>query len=202
MPTAAGPDRALASLAAAATTCRACDLWANATQVVFGDGPGTARVMLVGEQPGDEEDQTGAPFVGPAGRLLDEAVAAAGLDRDRLYVTNAVKHFKWEPRGKRRIHQKPNRSEVVACHRWLAEELAAVDPAVIVALGATAGQALLGPSFRVGAARQQDRIELDGRRVVATIHPSAVLRARGREERAAAFDGLVADLRRAGELVR
>jgi DNA polymerase len=193
-------DDALARLAVEAAGCRACDLWKRATQTVFGAGPASARVALVGEQPGDEEDRAGAPFVGPAGRLLDDAVTEAGLDRRRLYVTNAVKHFKWEARGKRRIHDKPNRTEVVACHQWLERELDVLrDDAVLVALGATAGQALFGPKFRVGASRGLD-LELDGHAVVATIHPSAVLRARSSEERAEAFDGLVVDLRRAARL--
>ncbi len=193
-------DDALAALAAEAQGCRACDLWKRGTQTVFGEGPANARVALVGEQPGDEEDRTGVPFVGPAGRLLDDAVDDAGLDRRRIYVTNAVKHFKWEPRGKRRIHDKPNRTEVVACHQWLERELTVLRrDAVLVALGATAGQSLFGPKFRVGAARGTD-LELDGHPVVATIHPSAVLRARSSEERAEAYAGLVADLRRAAEL--
>jgi uracil-DNA glycosylase len=190
----------IAVLAADAADCRACDLWERGTQTVFGRGPADARVVLVGEQPGDEEDKVGEPFVGPAGRLLDDAVRDAGLDRPSLYVTNAVKHFKWEGRGKRRIHQRPNRTEVVACHQWLERELAVLPPtAVVVALGATAGQSLLGPSFRVGAARGA-WLELDGRPLVATIHPSAILRSRSREEREEAYQGLVDDLRRAGEL--
>jgi DNA polymerase len=190
----------IADLADQAADCRACDLWERATQVVFGAGPRSARLLLVGEQPGDEEDRAGEPFVGPAGRLLDQAIEAADLERRTLYVTNAVKHFKWEPRGKRRIHQKPNRTEVVACRPWLEAELAAVDPDVVVALGATAGQALLGPSFRVGAARGAD-LELEGRPLVATIHPSAVLRNRDRDQRRVAFDELVDDLRRAKALL-
>jgi DNA polymerase len=190
----------LAQLAAEAAGCRACDLWKVGTQTVFGRGPARARVVLVGEQPGDEEDKVGEPFVGPAGRLLDDAVEEAGLDRPSLYVTNAVKHFKWEPRGKRRIHQKPNRTEVVACHQWLEQELAVLlATAVVVALGATAGQSLFGPSFRVGTARGA-ALTLEAHPVVATIHPSAVLRARGSEERATAFAGLVDDLVRAREL--
>jgi DNA polymerase len=167
---------------------------------VFGAGPADAPLVLVGEQPGDEEDLAGTPFVGPAGRLLDDALEAAGLDRSCLYLTNAVKHFKWTPRGKRRIHDKPSRSEVVACHQWLDTELAQVDPDVVVALGATAGQSLLGPSFRVGASRGRV-LDLEGRPLVATLHPSAVLRARDHDERAAAFDGLVGDLARAWALV-
>jgi uracil-DNA glycosylase family protein len=193
-------DDRLAELAERARACRACGLWKVGTQTVFGAGPGRARVVLVGEQPGDEEDLAGEPFVGPAGRLLDDALDDAGLERSQVYVTNAVKHFKWTPRGKRRIHDKPNRTEVVACHQWLADELDVLpDDAVVVALGATAGQSLFGPSFRVGASRGVD-LELDGRPVVATIHPSAVLRSRSSEERRAAFEGLVADLRRARSL--
>jgi len=191
----------VSALADQAAECRACDLWERATQVVFGAGPPGARLLLVGEQPGDEEDRAGAPFVGPAGRLLDDAIDAADLDRASLYVTNAVKHFKWTPRGKRRIHQKPNRTEIVACRPWLAAELVAVDPDVVVTLGATAGQALLGPSFRVGTARGTE-LELEGRPVVATIHPSAVLRDRNPDRRQVAFDGLVSDLRRAQGLLR
>ncbi len=190
----------MVALAAEAQGCRACDLWKRGTQTVFGEGPASARVALVGEQPGDEEDRAGVPFVGPAGRLLDEAVDDAGLDRRKLYVTNAVKHFKWEARGKRRIHDKPNRTEVVACHHWLEQELAVLRrDAVLVALGATAGQSLFGPKFRVGASRGVD-LELDGHPVVATIHPSAVLRARSSEEREASYGGLVDDLRRAARL--
>ena len=190
----------MVALAAEAQGCRACDLWKRGTQTVFGQGPANARVALVGEQPGDEEDRAGVPFVGPAGRLLDEAVDDAGLDRRKLYVTNAVKHFKWEARGKRRIHDKPNRTEVVACHHWLEQELAVLRrDAVLVALGATAGQSLFGPKFRVGASRGVD-LELDGHPVVATIHPSAVLRARSSAEREASYGGLVDDLRRAARL--
>ena len=189
----------LERLAAEAAGCTACDLYRNATQTVFGRGPAHARVLLVGEQPGDQEDRAGAPFVGPAGRILDEALAEVGLARGDVYVTNAVKHFKWTAKGKRRIHQKPSAREVGACHQWLEAELAAVDPAVIVALGATAGQALFGSRFRVGAARGQ-ALDLDGRAVVATIHPSAVLRVQEPADRAEQYAGLVADLRRAAEL--
>ena len=189
----------LAALAAEAEGCRACDLWARATQTVFGEGPASARVVLIGEQPGDQEDRAGAPFVGPAGRIVDDALAAARLDRRSVYVTNAVKHFKWEARGKRRIHQRPNRTEIVACHQWLDAELEVLPRrAVLVAMGATAGQALFGGSFRVGAARGQP-LELDGRAVVATIHPSAILRAEG-DDRAELRRGFVVDLARAREL--
>ncbi|MCU1346631.1 MAG: phage polymerase-related protein [Acidimicrobiia bacterium] len=191
---------ALRNLAAQAAECRACDLWQNATQTVFGEGTGQASMILVGEQPGDQEDLQGKPFVGPAGRLLDEAILQAGLDRPRLYVTNAVKHFKFEPRGKRRIHQRPNRQEVLACRRWLDAEFALISPtAVVVALGATAGQALLGAGFRVGASRGAD-LQFEGRPLVATIHPSAILRANG-SDREALLAGLVEDLMRAATLV-
>ena len=183
-----------------AAGCRACDLWRHATQTVFGAGPGDARLVLVGEQPGDEEDQVGEPFVGPAGRLLDRALEQADIDRDHVYVTNAVKHFKWKPKGKRRIHQRPNRTEIVACHQWLDRELEIVrDDAVVVALGAVAGESLFGPTFRVGKARGAV-LDLEGRPVVATIHPSAVLRAPSSAEREAAFEGLVGDLVRAWDL--
>lgn len=189
----------LETLAEQAAGCRACGLWRDATQTVFGEGPPAARLMLVGEQPGDKEDVEGVPFVGPAGRTMDDALVEAGLDRSELYVTNAVKHFKFRRSGKRRIHAAPNRTEVVACHGWLAAELEVIDPAVVVALGAIAGQALLGPAFRVGTARGR-KLELDGRAVVATIHPSAVLRTRGSEAREEAFGGLVEDLRQAAAL--
>jgi len=191
--------RPLESLAKDAAHCQACDLWQDATQTVFGEGSEQANLILVGEQPGDQEDRRGHPFVGPAGRVLDEAITAAGLERDRIYLTNAVKHFKFEPRGKRRIHQRPNRGEVLACRRWLDAELAVLRPdAVIAVLGATAGQALFGSSFRVGASRGQE-LEFKGRRVVATIHPSAVLRAQG-DDRERLYANLVGDLRRANEL--
>jgi DNA polymerase len=186
----------LRATAEAAAQCQACDLWRSATQTVFGVGTTAAAMMLVGEQPGDQEDRAGEPFVGPAGRVLADALGEAGVDRRRVYLTNAVKHFKWTPRGKRRIHDRPNRTEVVACRPWLEQELALVDPTVIVALGAIAGQSLFDSSFRVGAARGRD-LELDGRMVVATIHPSAVLRARSGGDREESFRGLVADLERA-----
>jgi uracil-DNA glycosylase family protein len=168
----------LTALRRDAADCRACHLWQNATQTVFGEGHREAEVMLVGEQPGDKEDLAGRPFVGPAGRVLDEALDEAGIDRDDVYVTNAVKHFKWKARGKRRIHDKPNAAELAACRPWLDAELAAVRPRVVVPLGATAAQALLGRAFRV--TQQRGRVlEETGiaRFVVATIHPSAILRA-------------------------
>ncbi|HEV8625798.1 MAG TPA: UdgX family uracil-DNA binding protein [Acidimicrobiia bacterium] len=189
----------LRQLAADAASCQDCDLYRNATQTVFGRGPADARIFLVGEQPGDHEDTAGEPFVGPAGRILDKALAEVGRGRDDVYMTNAVKHFKWTAKGKRRIHQRPSAREVAACKPWLEAELAAVDPAVVVALGATAGQALFGSKFRVGAARG-DVLDLNGRAVIATIHPSAVLRVQEPADRDEQFAGLVADLRRAVEV--
>ena len=182
-------------LHAAAHSCRGCDLYKHATQVVFGSGPRKAGVMFVGEQPGDQEDREGAPFVGPAGALLDKALADAGIPRAQVYVTNAVKHFKWEPRGKRRIHKKPRVSEVKACRPWLEAELRAVTPAIVVCLGATAAQSVLGAQFKL---MQQHGIVLPSElapRVLATIHPSAVLRAPDSEGRRAAYAMLVADLK-------
>lgn len=189
----------LQQLASDAAGCQDCDLYRNATQTVFGQGPGNAKIILVGEQPGDQEDKAGAPFVGPAGRILDKALTEVGLERGDVYVTNAVKHFKWTAKGKRRIHQRPSAREVAACRQWLEGELAAVDPSVIVALGASAGQALFGSKFRVGAARGQV-LDLDGRAVVATIHPSAVLRVQEAADREEQYAGLVNDLRRAVEV--
>jgi DNA polymerase len=191
----------LEDLRAEAATCTACDLYARATQTVFGEGPRRASLLLVGEQPGDQEDRAGHPFVGPAGGILDRALAGAAIEREDVYVTNAVKHFKWKPRGKRRLHEKPNRREIVACRQWLDAELDAVDPDVVVLLGATAGQALFGAKFRVGEARGQ-LLDLGRWPVVATIHPSAVLRAEEGEDREELFDGLVVDLRRAAEVAR
>jgi uracil-DNA glycosylase family protein len=160
-------------------TCRRCDLWKGATQAVDGEGASRASIMLVGEQPGDEEDLRGHPFVGPAGKVLDQALAAAGLDRRQIFITNAVKHFKWEPRGKRRLHKKPGVGEINACHIWLEREIEAVKPRVIVALGATALRALTGVSLSIDAARRQVLRHLSGARLLATYHPSAILRAEG-----------------------
>jgi uracil-DNA glycosylase family protein len=183
----------LSSLRDAAAGCQACPLWQTGTQTVFGEGAERSEVMLVGEQPGDREDREGRPFVGPAGRLLDEALEEAGIDRTRAYVTNVVKHFKWQARGKRRIHAKPNWSEVAACRPWLDGELAVVKPEVLVCLGATAAQALLGRSFRVTRERGRPVDSELAPHVLATIHPSAILRAddesRARE-RAAFVDDL------------
>jgi len=194
------PDRQArhAALAAEAAGCTACPLYERATQTVFGEGAVDARLVLIGEQPGDKEDLAGEPFVGPAGRVLDDALGEAGIVRDEVYVTNAVKHFKWQEKGKRRIHQRPNRTEVVACRRWLDAELELVAPDVLVTLGATAGQALFGSAFRIKDA-EGAVLDLDGRPLVATLHPSAVLRARERAERDAMFGRLVADLRRAAD---
>jgi DNA polymerase len=175
----------LRALREQAATCRNCDLWRDATQTVFGEGRRDAKAILIGEQPGDAEDVAGRPFVGPAGRVLDEGLAEAGIDRDDVYVTNAVKHFKWQARGKRRIHQRPNAAEIAACKPWLLGELDTVHPDVIVLLGATAAQTLLGRSFRVTRQRGE-ALEDTGlaRYVVATIHPSAVLRERDDAARA------------------
>jgi DNA polymerase len=178
-----------------ARSCRDCPLWANATQTVFGAGDPHARVMLVGEQPGDEEDRKGLPFVGPAGRLLDRALEAAGVDREHVYITNAVKHFKWQLRGKRRLHKTPAQREIDACRRWLEGEIAAVKPRVIVALGATASKALIGPQFRVSVERGQFVESPLAPYLFATLHPSALLRLEEEEERQAAFEQLVKDLK-------
>jgi DNA polymerase len=187
-------DLELDALREEAAACTRCDLYANATQTVFGEGPAAADVMLVGEQPGDKEDLAGEPFVGPAGRLLDEALAAAGIDRSRVYVTNAVKHFKWEPRGKRRIHKTPNRSEVLACAYWFDRELAVVQPRIVVALGGTAAKSLLGPKFKVTESRGQfvdwDRDPM----ILATVHPSSILRSPDDVSRQHAKEAFVADL--------
>jgi DNA polymerase len=172
------PERpTLPALRAASAGCRACPLWERGTQTVFGEGPSLAEVMLVGEQPGSEEDVSGRPFVGPAGRLLDRALEAAGIDRRSVYVTNAVKHFKWEARGKRRIHQKPNATEVRACRPWLEAEIAVVKPRALVCLGATAAQALLGRTFRVTEHRGELVASALAPLVTATVHPSSILRA-------------------------
>jgi uracil-DNA glycosylase family protein len=190
------PDStSLKTLGAAAHACRGCDLYKTATQVVFGAGPRTARVMFVGEQPGDQEDRHGEPFVGPAGTVLDKALAEAGIPRSEVYVTNAVKHFKWEPRGKRRIHKKPRVSEIKACRPWLEAELHAIKPAVVVCLGASAAQAVLGSQFKLMQQRGRILPSTLADRVVATIHPSAVLRAPDSEGRHAALAMLVADLK-------
>jgi uracil-DNA glycosylase len=186
--------RSLPSLRAAAADCRGCSLYRNATQTVFGDGPASAEVVLVGEQPGDQEDRQGRPFVGPAGKLLDRALADAGIDRRKVFITNVVKHFKFAPRGKRRIHKRPSAEEVRACAPWFRAELAAVNPTGLMALGATAAQDLFGRSFRVTKERGK-RLDSDLAPVVmATIHPSAILRAED-QDRPAEYDRFVKDLR-------
>jgi uracil-DNA glycosylase family protein len=184
------PERpSLPKLREAAEGCTACDLYKTGTQTVFGEGTRNAEVMFVGEQPGDQEDLAGKPFVGPAGRLLDEALVDAGIDRKTVYVTNVVKHFKWQARGKRRIHQKPNWSEIAACRPWLEAELAVVEPRVLVCLGATAAQALLGRQFRVTRERGRPVESELAAHVIATVHPSSILRSdpQTREQEYAAF---------------
>ncbi len=188
--------RSLRMLKTSARTCRACDLWRDATQTVFGEGSASADVMLVGEQPGNEEDLSGHPFVGPAGRLLDEALEQAGIDRSRTYVTNVVKHFKWEPRGKRRIHAKPKAGEIGACRPWLDAEIAAVRPRVIVCLGATAAKALLGASFKVSIDRGRFMESSFAPLVTATVHPSSILREPDSAARRQAMRGFVKDLKK------
>jgi DNA polymerase len=188
------PHATVPRLRQAAAGCRACDLWKRGTQTVFGEGVARADVMLVGEQPGNDEDLAGRPFVGPAGKLLDDALERAGIDRGAAYVTNVVKHFKWEPRGKRRIHSKPNAAEIKACQPWLLAEIAAVKPKVLVCLGATAAQALLGKSFRVSVDRGKFVPSALAPHVLATVHPSSILRAQDDDTRHREMDLLVRDL--------
>lgn len=187
--------RTIATVRTLARDCRRCDLWRNATQTVFGEGPETARVMLVGEQPGDVEDRQGHPFVGPAGQLLRGALVEADIDPAAVYLTNSVKHFKWEPRGKRRIHQRPNRVEILACHLWLEDEIAIVKPEVLIALGATAAEALFGSKVRVMRDRGQ-RIDSPLAPVaVVTVHPSSILRSPDAGSRRAALELFIRDLK-------
>jgi uracil-DNA glycosylase len=181
----------------AAKDCEACHLYKRATQTVFGEGPKDAPMMLVGEQPGDYEDVAGKPFVGPAGKIMDRALEEAGIDRSQVYVTNAVKHFKWEPRGKRRIHQKPNSREIAACRPWLEAELRLVKPKLLVCLGATAAQAIFGPSFRVTRERGKVLSSKFTPRVLATVHPSSLLRQADEESRQKEYKRFVSDLRAA-----
>ena len=193
------PDRpSLKSLHGAVQECRACDLWAGATQAVMGEGRRRADVMLVGEQPGDREDIEGHPFVGPAGRVLDRGLAEAGIAREEVYITNVVKHFRYKARGKRRIHQKPDRWQVSACLPWLEAELAVVEPSAVVLLGATAAQALLGPQVRIGRDRGQPMESELAPLVTLTAHPSSILRAPDEAERRQAMEEFVADLRTVG----
>jgi uracil-DNA glycosylase family protein len=196
------PDQpSLEGVEDAAEGCKACDLYKRGTQTVFGEGPAPADVMMVGEQPGDAEDLAGRPFVGPAGKLLDRALDEAGIPRAAVYVTNVVKHFKWEPRGKRRIHQKPNASEIAACRPWLETEVTLVRPRVLVCLGATAAQALLGRSFKVSTQRGEFVDSSLAPRVMATVHPSSILRAPDDEQRRLEMVRFVDDLKKvAGEL--
>jgi uracil-DNA glycosylase len=194
VPDGAGTD----ILAEAVQSCRGCELWGPATQAVFGDGSSTAALMLVGEQPGDREDRSGEPFVGPAGALLDRALEAAGIDRENVYVTNAVKHFRFDERGKRRIHRSPAVAHVVACAPWLDAEVRAVDPAVIVCLGATAARAVLGRAVTIGQERGRLQSARD-RLALVTVHPSALLRIREAAERNIAVDALARDLRTAAD---
>ena len=198
------PDRpTLGSVREAARGCKACDLYKRGTQTVFGEGPKRARIMMVGEQPGDAEDLAGHPFVGPAGKLLDRALEEAGIDREVVYVTNVVKHFKWEPRGKRRIHTKPNAAEIMACRPWLETEIALVKPRILVCLGATAAQALLGKSFKVSRQRGELVASPLAPIATATVHPSSILRAPDEPRRREEMEKFVADLRKiAAELAR
>ena len=196
------PENAdLESLREAAADCKACDLWRIATQTVFGEGGPRAKIVLIGEQPGNDEDLTGRPFVGPAGKLLDSALAEAGVDRTQVYVTNVVKHFKWEPRGKRRIHKKPNSKEIAACRPWLEAEIKLLRPRVVVCLGATAAQTLLGKEFRVTKQRGQLIDSPIAPFVLATIHPSAILRAPDEESRGDELRQFISDLRKVARLV-
>src|SRR5579884_227256 len=190
------PHPSLEKLRASARDCKACDLWLRGTQTVFGEGARHAKLMLVGEQPGDKEDLEGKPFVGPAGALLDKALVEAGIDRKQVYVTNAVKHFKWEPRGKRRIHKKPNTLEITACRPWLDAEIEVVRPEVIVCLGATAAQALLGNKFRVTQRRGELITSEMGHLITATVHPSSILRAPDDDTRHREMRLFVADMKK------
>lgn len=189
------------SLQKAAQDCKACDLWERGTQTVFGEGGSNSKVIFVGEQPGDREDQEGKPFVGPAGGLLDKALVEAGIDRKKVYVTNAVKHFKWERRGKRRIHKRPNAAEIAACRPWLDAEIAVLKPKVVVCLGATAAQALLGRDFRVTQHRGEFVESQLAPFVMATVHPSSILRAPDDETRHAEMRRFVADLKKVAHVV-
>ena len=198
----ASKPQTLETLREAAAGCRDCDLYKTGTQTVFGEGAEHAQVMFVGEQPGDREDKEGKPFVGPAGRVLDEALEEAGIDRNLVYITNAVKHFKWKPQGKRRLHQKPNAAEINACRPWLDAEIAAVKPHLLVLLGATAAQAQLGGDFRVSLQRGQ-LIERTGLPpMMATVHPSSILRAPDDEAREVEMRAFVQDLKRVAQHLR
>jgi uracil-DNA glycosylase family protein len=189
--------RSIRELRAAAATCKGCELWRNATQTVFGGGSEHAKMMLIGEQPGDQEDLTGIPFSGPAGQLLDRALVDSGIDREEVYITNAVKHFKWLPRGKRRLHQKPNGREIAACRPWLVTEMEAIEPRVLVCLGATAARAVLGKITKISEHRGE-LLESDlGSRIVVTVHPSSILRIEDSDMRKVAMRHFIDDLRTA-----
>ena len=189
------PRPTIKKLEAVAAECKACHLWENATKTVFGEGKSTSTVMFIGEQPGDKEDLSGHPFVGPAGALLDKALVEAGIDRTKVYVTNVVKHFKWEPRGKRRIHKKPNGAEIAACRPWLEAEIAVVKPRAIVCLGSTAARAVIGPNFRVSVQRAQFVESTLAPLVTATVHPSSILRATSDEAGHEEMQRFIADLK-------
>jgi len=189
--------RSIRELRAAAATCKGCELWRNATQTVFGGGSERAKMMLIGEQPGDQEDLTGIPFSGPAGQLLDRGLVDSGIDREEVYITNAVKHFKWLPRGKRRLHQKPNGREIAACRPWLVTEMEAIEPRVLVCLGATAARAVLGKITKISEHRGE-LLESDlGSRIVVTVHPSSILRIEDSDMRKVAMRHFIDDLRTA-----
>jgi len=195
-------EKTLDSLRGEAASCRACPLWRNATQTVFGEGPPDAEIMFVGEQPGDKEDREGHPFIGPAGLLLDRALAEAGVDRSRVYVTNAVKHFKFEPRGKRRLHKRPSAGEIKICRRWLTDEIEVIGPRLIVALGATAAQGLMGRPIPIGANRGTVLDLEGGLRVFVTIHPSSLLRVEDEEDRRSRYAQFVSELRSVEQLAK
>ena len=195
------PRPTLARLQKAAHACQACPLWKTGTQTVFGEGSSHAKVIFVGEQPGNDEDLAGKPFVGPAGKLLDKALVEAGIKRDEVYVTNAVKHFKWEPRGKRRIHKKPNAREIAACRPWLDAELDLLKPQVVVCLGATAAQALIGKNFKVSQRRGELIKSPLAPNVIATAHPSSILRAPDQESRRTEYARFVADLKKIAKVI-
>jgi uracil-DNA glycosylase family protein len=196
------PERpTISKLQEAARDCRACPLWKTGTQTVFGEGSRHAKVVFVGEQPGNDEDLAGKPFVGPAGKLLDKALVEARINRDEVYVTNVVKHFKWEPKGKRRLHKKPNAREILACRPWLEAELAVLQPEVLICLGATAAQALLGRDFRVSLQRGQFVESPLAHHVMATVHPSSILRAPDDETRHAEMKRFIEDLKKAAKVI-
>jgi uracil-DNA glycosylase len=198
----AAPADSLTILRAEAADCRACPLWKDATQTVFGEGPSHARLMLVGEQPGDKEDLAGKPFVGPAGNMLDRALEEAGIIREKVYVTNAVKHFKYVPRGKIRLHQKPTTSEIRACRQWYERELAAVQPDLVVAMGATAAQSVLGKITPINKNRGRMMTSADGTQVLVTVHPSYLLRLPDEEAKAREYEHFVEDLKLAAKLLK